>query len=698
MNSLWSSGENDNATPRDNADVADTGVADIGLPSPSQQPTTPAARPQLARNQPAPPPPHQPPPPPAPQQIGNPEDSLSLQQLRKIVTEFPRPDPVAYAFEYADTAPFEEEIDEWFSYHDAEAIRLKIARYTFERRWKKVAAGRSWESSPYDLRKAFVEKEIHGLSSSSLQKRCKSLQALLQIVLGVWHETAGASTETSEKFRRSVATQPQLEAMHQGVMLLTECDGISRMYDVMKRAFDKLWSDEFRETPAAEDELAMMQDELDNVTTIMYVSIEMARTKVDPLPNSVRAAIMNLRPGLADYMVTLVAKLRWDDSSELPQTRIFLLFWKTLLLTCGGTSELEEVKVAVRESEEKPKDLITASPLDYHQFRQEIISKYPAYSPPASLIPLQPENTSILPPLPNHPTRNNGAGGIIPAAAITNSGGASIIHEPVHIATPAPSPPPSPGVGGKAGKKQNYQTNQNFPFMYPPLDSTSNSAGGKGLAGLQEALVGRKWEGSEIPASILEAGELFAARTRMTRATRQLWDERQRFLEFERGWNKKENLDDADVTELDLEAILAEKPADRPTWDAPPVDYGPHAGNPVAKDRLDTVEAFYVSLVTISSITLTCIAHIDSSSTISGDCPTQGSSCECYSSNHAAAISTSCTSDERVRCRGSESERLAPSITHDGKKGSYGAIESSATSTIRRFRPRYRRSGCAQIA
>ena len=51
--------------------------------------------------------------------------------------------------------------------------------------------------------------------------------------------------------------------------------------------------------------------------------------------------------------------------------------------------------------------------------------------------------------------------------------------------------------------------------------------------------MGRKWEGSEIPASILEAGELFAKRTKMTRAMRQLWDEREAFLKFERGWIEK---------------------------------------------------------------------------------------------------------------------------------------------------------------
>jgi hypothetical protein len=272
-----------------------------------------------------------------------------------------------------------------------------------------------------------------------------------------------------------------------------------------------------------------------------------------------------------------------------------LLFWKSLLLVFGGTEEVEAVKKAtseLRHANGAQGKLITASPLDYHIFRQEITSKYPAYTPPLPLFPLEPENNSILPPLPNRPTRANGGNGIIPSAMNVNSSGASILHQPVHIATPAPSPPPSPAIGGKAGKKQNYQTNQNFPFMYPPLDSTSNSAGGKGTAGLQGALVSRKWEGSDIPKSILEAGDLFAGRMRMTRAMRQLWDERERFLKFERGWDGESD----DVEELDLETILERKLSlekTKPSKAEP--DFGPNADlSPQIKHKLELVEAFYV--------------------------------------------------------------------------------------------------------
>ncbi len=285
---------------------------------------------------------------------------------------------------------------------------------------------------------------------------------------------------------------------------------------------------------------------------------------------------------------------------------MFLLLWKSLLLVFGGSKELEETKKATSESadDDKGKDIIMASPLDYHFFRQEITSKYPAYIPPQAVIPLEAEHISLLPPLPNQPARNNGANGILPGPPDEQAGGASILLQPVHIATPAPSPPPSPNVGGKGGKKQNYQTNQNFPFMYPPLDASSNIAGGKLPAGLQDMLIARKWEGSDVPASILEAGELFHKRVRTTRATRQLWQERERFLKFERGWGPADDdiLDELDLSSLTLsekeELGLVRPKEDKKIPEIPEyeVDFGPQPDvSEAVKKRLDMLETFYVS-------------------------------------------------------------------------------------------------------
>ena len=268
-----------------------------------------------------------------------------------------------------------------------------------------------------------------------------------------------------------------------------------------------------------------------------------------------------------------------------------------MLLLFGGMEELSKIKIDLCEDatrgDENGQVFITASPLDYHLFRQEITSKYPAYNPPPPLVPLELENNSILPPLPSHSSRTAGPYGSIPGSgpAVVNGSGASILYQPVHIATPAPSPPPSPsGPGGKAGKKQNYQTNQNFPFLYPPLDGTSNNLGGKGSAELQDILVGKKWEGSDVPASILEAGKLFASRMRMTRGMKQLWRERERFMKYERGWAELEkNKVDVELDEeVELEdvGILGDGTKEKKH----------RALDPETKRRLKAVEDFYVSI------------------------------------------------------------------------------------------------------
>ena len=262
-----------------------------------------------------------------------------------------------------------------------------------------------------------------------------------------------------------------------------------------------------------------------------------------------------------------------------------ILYWKTLLLLFGGSREINDIKNSLddgllkRRADSDGEPIITASPLDYHMFRQEITSKYPAFDPPPPLFPFQPENSSIVPPLHETAEKEGSAG---PANITTQ--GSSIIHQPVHIATPAPSPPPSPaGAGGKGIKKQNYQTNQMFPFLYPPLDESSNDIGGKGATQIQDLLVGRNWQGGDVPVSILEAGHLFASRMRASRAMKQLWDERVRFLKFERGHVTDEYLNSGkrDKHGLDGGKTYAEEDTSKLSSDL--------------KQRLQAVENFYVS-------------------------------------------------------------------------------------------------------
>lgn len=638
MNALWSrstSSSGDSAEKSAKPTSGAVSTTSEALPDLSERPNAPAlpARPTLQRNQPSAPPPAAPsnPPPPVPSNSGSgnannasalPQDSLSLAQLRRIVAEFPKSEPIAYDYVYTDMGPIEEEVDEWFLYNFWEWARLSRAMKDFDVAWTKMfGEDKTWDSVGDENREKFVRNAVDRLQvSTDSAARTEAVGPLLYVVLGRWVETVKVASlpNLADHKVKSAATKEQLDAMKAGVKLLAKCGGIPPMWGALRKAFEPFWEDDGEVGNIMHsDELMLLM----HLMTIMYISLQ--TTLDDPEDMAlVHKELLALNPNLVHFMLHATAKLRWDDRNILPQTQVgsttfgipiaanqhrmlmssqvFLLFWKSLLLVFGGTKHIAEAKKATAEtlSDIKDKEIITASPLDYHVFRQEITSKYPSYIPPQCVIPLEAEQTSILPPLPNHPTRNNGQNGILPGPP-NQSASASILHQPVHIATPAPSPPPSPGVGGKGGKKQNYQTNQNFPFMYPPLDATSNSAGGKGGAGLQDLLVGRKWEGSDVPASIIEAGELFSTRTRMTRATRQLWEERERFLKFERGW---EGVDDDLIDELDLSELTLEEKVElgllkesdkKKEGQGHEIDLGPRPVDDDIKHRLEAVEEFY---------------------------------------------------------------------------------------------------------
>jgi hypothetical protein len=284
-------------------------------------------------------------------------------------------------------------------------------------------------------------------------------------------------------------------------------------------------------------------------------------------------------------MAKIINQMRWDDSIRLSLVKVIILSWKAKLLLLGGLPDVEAVKETFHEklpARDLPsKPVITTTPLIYHNFRQEISSKFPAYNPPPSMFPHEPEQKSILPPL---RLNTRAANNVMRTHA---EHGGSILHQPVHIGTPAPSPPPSPA--GKATKKQNYQTNQLFPFLYPPLDASSNELGGKGSTSLQDSLVGRKWTGTDIPTSILEATELFRSRVRATRALTQMWEARKEYEKYERGWGEGR------APAVDALGT----PAEPDQQNENPVVEGAREYDGGANDRLETVEEFYVRILPV---------------------------------------------------------------------------------------------------
>jgi len=588
-------------------------------------PLTLPSRPGLQRGNsvPTPAPTHLPPPaPPAPPPNAPPNDSLSLEQVHNLVRGLSKADPAPYAFTYDDASSFEEELEEWFSYSVEEQAMLLKSQASFALEWSAFngingtpyeEGGLDWNRAAASQQVEFVGHLLEGVKEKDPVARLKRLETLVYVLLGCWHETAGlqaASADGGIASGRNSPTQdePAARYEHSGrqtalikrnVHLLADCNGLQILVDVLRSSLLRSCGvDVSSDTPR--DGKEAERREVWCAMTAVYVILEVARVEEKAEGKlELRTAVLGLeKPGLLLLLVDLISRLRWDETISLPLSKITLLLWKTMMVQFGGLAEVVKAKESFRDHSKETEDtkgqpLITASPLDYHLFRQEISSKYPAYNPPLPVFPLEPENNSILPPLKNHPSKVAGNHVFGSGLGDAHGNNTSYLHQPVHIATPAPSPPPSPaGPGGKGGKKQNYQTNQMFPFLYPPLDESSNKLGGKGSTDLQDLLVGRRWEGSDIPASILEAAELFAKRMKATRAMKQLWEERVAFMKYERGWAGLD--DNLDIDELSL----------KPEEETPAVPGS-------TEERLALVELFYQSaLPNLQSLVIVLIKAV----------------------------------------------------------------------------------------
>ncbi|PHH49595.1 Factor arrest protein 11 [Ceratocystis fimbriata CBS 114723] len=615
MSAIWqySSGQNNERSSDDVTGVAPEMIAGPPPPPPnSQQQQRPDFQTRISRNRPQGQRPPNPPPnttvspwPPAPTpgrkssidgRMGpipteGPQDSLSLGQLKRIVAGFQRPEKMScYDYTYNDFGSFAEEISEWFVDGAWSWNSLDNARRSYYWQWEDatqyissliaendpavhdidIAHLATWEDATTRLKDGVVRGALDVIKDGDISQRSPAIGSLTYIALGRWEDTAHKPAKSGSI---TPATEMQLEEMVAGISIMTKLGGLPIIWDTLLKMLHSVWDVANNVATMSEGELSDLSSDMMHLMTILYVAMQVSLSYHADVAAPIATQIIELKPPIVETLLIETTKRRFDDGDLLPQTQMLLLLWKSILVVFGGSKELLETKKAASESslEDKAQNLILASPLDYHVFRDEIASKYPAYIPPHSNLPYDNIGKSLLSALSNQPQRNAMNGGIIPPAPGTQiEGSTSILNQPVHIATPAPSPPPSPAAGGKAIKKQNYQTNQDFPFLYPPLDATSNSAGGKGFAGEQWESVGRRWEGSELPTSIIEAGNLFSDRVRMSRAMRQMWEEREAFLKEDKGWDPvlkpslepdaTDNADDNDdIESLDLSELTLEE-------------------------------------------------------------------------------------------------------------------------------------------
>lgn len=358
---------------------------------------------------------------------------------------------------------------------------------------------KDWNVFSTDDKKKFLRKHLNQLKLPEIHMRRNSICCIAYIATG--------------SFMTITSTSSHIDRIKANTKFLWKNNTLLPIYQHMINlinqkvpegllALNKSW----QEQPSSLKSSSLDQ-ELLNVLTIFYFILETNRD--DP---EFAQHLEGLNPPIIPFLMQAIGRLRWGLSGDLPLRNLFLIFWKLLLCFFGGVDQMNKVKEFMRHKYNLPLNSnsseVTASPLDYHAFRQDIISRYPSYVPPSSSLPDTYSNTQSV----SHYIE-------IPRPAHAQTFNKSLPAPTVHIATPAPSPPASPAIAaGQKVKKSVFMTNQSFPFIHPTED--------------------------DIPLSIKEASELFASRVRTTPAMVQLWNERDKFMKQERGWDKEFISDD----------------------------------------------------------------------------------------------------------------------------------------------------------
>ena len=223
----------------------------------SSSPRAAAVRPILRREGSTPAPPLQPPPPtPREQnmsQIGGQEgtDSLSLQQLRQLVTNLPKLEPQAYAYEHADTRSFPEEVEEWFPYSEEEKYMLLRGKEAFETQWERMEGSGNWVDVEDAARTRFVQSISERMENG--EEDIEGLECLAYVAMGCWGETAGleddkASNALQENAKQNpwrgvshdqfVHSAAQIRWIRNGCSILTNAGAVQAVFNVLRKACD----------------------------------------------------------------------------------------------------------------------------------------------------------------------------------------------------------------------------------------------------------------------------------------------------------------------------------------------------------------------------------------------------------------------------------------------------------------------------
>ncbi|KAG7097243.1 hypothetical protein E1B28_004613 [Marasmius oreades] len=488
-------------------------------------------------------------------------DSLTLGQMRAMIPSQPKPKQWWYDFNYDDEDTVMNELDELYSYVEMPQVAENL------KAWQGYY-GEEWTKSSAAKRRLHVELLLDGLEQKDAVVRFTNSRRLFYIVQGTFAET--------------VSPEHQLHWIFENCKIVRAANGVSCIIEALKIASSKqdliaslTDADIAQLNISPQDKSDLLEEVLTELSVyfgILYHLIEIFKGHDDFADE-----LMSLDPPLPVYLFNLVAALRDKNSKGYPIKKLLLLLWKSLLACFGGIRDYARAKVLARElaglptdgpsSKGHPVPFIKSSPLDIEAFRQETSVKYPTFTPPIpqTVFSQEPEMASVFKHLSGNlssklaqayspiPVRHHyhhddleGHSGLSNAAPhpFPQPPG-TFNRSTVQPSTPAPSPPPP----NAKPKKQQYQTDQARPFLFPFSKAQGRDA-------------------RLVPFAIDEAENLYNRHMYVSLALSQMWRTREDCMTFESGLERMPGTESESSTFTSKDAETAEPLPDLALLDA----------------------------------------------------------------------------------------------------------------------------------
>ncbi|KXN87927.1 hypothetical protein AN958_07937 [Leucoagaricus sp. SymC.cos] len=471
----------------------------------------------------------------------HPIDTITLGQIKAAMANTMKPKQSWYNYKYDDEDTVMAEIEEFYSYVEMpQAVEnLKAWEDSYMPEWMKA--------SPAD-RKTHVQLLLESLEHKDTEIRFTNARRLFYILQG----TIGATGT----FAETGSPEDQLHWIFENAKIVRDADGINCIVEAIKiasRKHDFLCGladhDAMRFNISLTDKSDLLEEILTELSVyfgMLYHLIEVFKGHEDFAEEL--KCVVSLDPPLPVYLFNVISNLRDKSAKGYPIKKLLLLMWKTLLACWGGVRDHTRVKRLARELGGLPpisdyNQKLKTSAIDVEQYRVETSVKYPTFSPPntppenLAEYPIAKSNASKLThrlsqaynpiPLRHHyhhedlePTHTGMLPGSQSGFQQQQMGPNGPFRQDPRPPTPAPSPPPSPKP-----KKQQYQTDQNRPFLLPF----------SGKMGKNAILV---------PFAIEEAEILFNKHMYVSLALAQMWRTREDCMTFESGLNRMPGMDE----------------------------------------------------------------------------------------------------------------------------------------------------------